>query len=408
MTVETHAAAADERALFVLRLAQALHASGYAAHSLEDVLQHVCDQLGLIGQFFTTPTAIWAAFGPLDLQRSFLIRVQPGELNLGRLASLDRVARQVVSGAIKPVDGSLRIAEIWAKKPAYPGWLRVTGYGIVSAAGCQFLGGGPVDVAVGMGVGLLIGVLALIFRRFTITSHVFELTGAFLASAVVTELALRGIHVSVPTTTLAGLISMLPGLTITVAMTELASRHLSSGSARLSAAFIVFTSMAFGVALGSAVVSVLHHGTPVPLYSPPHMASWTRIVALLLAPLGFALLLRARPRDIPVVLCASLLGYAAFQFGAAHLGQTLGASIGALTIGLASNAYERLGVGPASVPLVPGVLLLVPGSIGYRSLTLLLSQNFETGLSAGVSAVLIAFGLAGGLIVANVLVPPTK
>ena len=39
---------------------------------------------------------------------------------------------------------------------------------------------------------------------------------------------------------------------------------------------------------------------------------------------------------------------------------------------------------------------------------MLLNQNFETGLSAGVSAVLIAFGLAGGLVVANVLVPPAK
>ena len=50
----------DQAILFVLRLAQALHSSGYAAHSLEDILRHVCDQLGLIGQFFTTPTAIMA------------------------------------------------------------------------------------------------------------------------------------------------------------------------------------------------------------------------------------------------------------------------------------------------------------------------------------------------------------
>ena len=77
-----------------------------------------------------------------------------------------------------------------ARRPTYPGWFRVIGYGIVSAAGCQFLGGGAHDVAVGMGVGLLVGVLALAFRRFTIPSHVFELTGSLLASAVVTELAL--------------------------------------------------------------------------------------------------------------------------------------------------------------------------------------------------------------------------
>jgi uncharacterized membrane protein YjjP (DUF1212 family) len=56
--------------LFVLRLAHALHASGYAAHSLEDVLKHICERLGLIGQFYTTPTAIIASFGTLDAQRT--------------------------------------------------------------------------------------------------------------------------------------------------------------------------------------------------------------------------------------------------------------------------------------------------------------------------------------------------
>jgi len=54
------------------------------------------------------------------------------------------------------------------------------------------------------------------------------------------------------------------------------------------------------------------------------------------------------------------------------------------------------------------VLLLVPGSIGYRSLTLVLNQNVETGLVTGITAALTAFGLAGGLIVANVLLPPAK
>jgi len=397
----------DPAILFVLRLAQALHSSGYAAHSLEDILRHVCDQLGLIGQFFTTPTAIMAGFGPLDRQHTFLIRVQPGELNLGRLSALDEVAQHVVAGTLSPGEGSARIASILTKKPTYPWWLRVAGYGIVSAAGCQFLGGGRTDVEVGMAVGLLIGLLALLFRRLTITTHVFELTASFVASALVTWLAAVGLHLSVPTTTLAGIITLLPGLTVTVAMTELASRHLSSGSARLSAAFIVFASMAFGVALGTTVVTEWHGG-PVHTAAAAALPAWTRYVALGVAPLGFSLLLRARPRDIPLVFAVSVLGYASFQFGAAHLGQVLGASIGALSVGLASNLIERVKFAPASVALVPGVLLLVPGSIGYRSLTLVLNQNVETGLMTGITAALTAFGLAGGLIVANVLVPPAK
>jgi uncharacterized membrane protein YjjB (DUF3815 family) len=165
--------------------------------------------------------------------------------------------------------------------------------------------------------------------------------------------------------------------------------------------------MAFGVALGTTVVTELHGG-PVHTAAAAALPAWARYVALGVAPLGFSLLLRARPRDIPLVFAVSVLGYASFQFGAAHLGQVLGASIGALSVGVASNLVERVKFAPASVALVPGVLLLVPGSIGYRSLTLVLNQNVETGLMTGITAALTAFGLAGGLIVANVLVPPAK
>jgi uncharacterized membrane protein YjjP (DUF1212 family) len=393
--------------LFVLRLGHALHASGYAAHSLEDVLDHVCDRLGLIGQFYTTPTAIFASFGTLDEQRTHLIRVKPGELNLGRLSALDVVAKAASSGAVSPQEGSAQIAQILAKRPTYPWWLRVLGYAIVSAAGAQFLGGGLNDVGLAAVIGMAVGLLALAFKRFTITSHVFELTAAFVASALVSIAAAKGLRVSIPTTTLAGIITLLPGLTTTVAMTELASRHLSSGTARLGGAFIVFAAMASGVALGTTVVSAVHDGA-IRSAQSGHLPGWAQLAALAIAPLGFSLLLRARPRDISVVAAASWLGYLGFTLGADRLGQVLGASLGALTVGIASNIYERAKLGPASVPLVPGVLLLVPGSIGYRSLTLVMHQNVDAGLTAGIIAALTAFALACGLIVANVLVPPSK
>ena len=48
---------------FVLRIGQALHTTGYAAHRIEAVMERVAIQLGLQGQFFATPTSIFAAFG---------------------------------------------------------------------------------------------------------------------------------------------------------------------------------------------------------------------------------------------------------------------------------------------------------------------------------------------------------
>ena len=344
---------------FVLRLGRALQAYGYPAHSLEDVLTSVSHTLGLPAQFFSTPTAIFAAFGPIEDQRTHLIRIQPGEVNLGKLALLHEVMRDVREGRQVPGEGSRRVDAIMTAPPPYNRLALVLAYGVASAAGCRFLGGGLHEVPVALAIGLAIGLLSLTFRRMSLPIHVFELAATFAASAIVSLLAASGFRLSTFIATLAGIIVILPGLTLTVAMTELASRHLASGTSRLAAAFIVFIAMGFGVTLGSTLVSEFYG--PVRSSAPIRLEPWTLWLALAAAPLGFAVLLKARPRDIPWIFATSLVGYLGVRLGTPALGADLGASIGSLAVGLAAGLYERWGRGPAPVVMVPGVLLLVPG-----------------------------------------------
>jgi uncharacterized membrane protein YjjP (DUF1212 family) len=93
---------ADPRISFALNLGRALHTSGYSADRLEEALSLASDRLGLEAQFFSTPTSIMASFGPQDDQRTFMIRVSPGESNLGKLARVDHVTRDVLSGRLTP------------------------------------------------------------------------------------------------------------------------------------------------------------------------------------------------------------------------------------------------------------------------------------------------------------------
>jgi uncharacterized membrane protein YjjP (DUF1212 family) len=391
---------------FVLRLGRSLQAYGYPAHSLEDVLSAVSRTLGLSAQFFSTPTALFAAFGPIEEQRTHLIRIQPGEVNLGKLALLHEVMRDVRDGCVEPGEGSRRVDAITAAAPPYNRLAQVMAYGVASAAGCRFLGGGMHEVPVALGIGLAIGLLSLTFRRMSLPVHVFELAATFAASAIVSLLAASGFTLSTFIATLAGIIIILPGLTMTVAMTELASRHLASGTSRLAAAFIVFIAMGFGVTLGSTLVTELYGA--VRSSAPIRLAPWTLWLALGAAPLGFAVLLKARPRDIPWIFVTSLAGYAGMRLGTPALGADLGAALGSLAVGLASGAYERWGRGPAPVVMVPGVLLLVPGSIGYKGLSSVLNDNVVVGLSGLVDTVMIAVALAAGLIVASVILPAQR
>src|SRR6185436_2799356 len=131
---------------FVLRLARALHAYGIPANRLEEVLEQAAKRLGLEGQFFSTPTSIFAAFGKQDEQHTYLIRVNPGEVDLGKLADLDAVAVRVLRNNQSPVEGSRQIDEIIAAKPRYGGGLTTLAFGLASAAASRFLGGGLKEI----------------------------------------------------------------------------------------------------------------------------------------------------------------------------------------------------------------------------------------------------------------------
>jgi uncharacterized membrane protein YjjB (DUF3815 family) len=55
------------------------------------------------------------------------------------------------------------------------------------------------------------------------------------------------------------------------------------------------------------------------------------------------------------------------------------------------------------VTQVPGLLLLVPGSIGFRSVTSLLGNETITGIDTAFQLALVGISLAAGLLAGNVV-----
>ena len=395
-----------DRIGFVLRLARAMHAAGTPAHRLEELLIDAATRLGIEGNFFTTPTSIFASFGAVERQQTHLIRVEPGTLNLGQLGALDKIARDVDDGRLSVAEASRQVDAVLASKSKYRWWLIVLASGLVSAAGCRFLGGGLAEIRIAAVAGLAVGALGRGFAHLTLPGSLYELAASFLGAGIVLTAAALGIQCAVSTTILASVIIILPGLTMTLAMTEIASRHLASGTARLSGAFMVFIEMAVGIAVATAIVSQLAGSIPTRAVIP--LPVWTRTVALAAMPLGFCILLGARRRDYFWIYAVSVVAYLGMQAGQRALGAELGAAVGSFAAGIAANAYERGRFGPATVTLLPGVLLLVPGSIGFLSVTALLDAHTEAGIETAFRMVLTATALAAGLLVANLVLPPGR
>jgi uncharacterized membrane protein YjjB (DUF3815 family) len=198
----------------------------------------------------------------------------------------------------------------------------------------------------------------------------------------------------------------MPGFTLTIAMTELATRNLVSGTARLMGALLILVELGFGVALGQKLASWLALTPPPPGAGP--MFGWTEAVALPIATAGFAVLFETRRRDMVWFMGAGALGYIGGRVGASWLGPELGAFVGALVVGAASNAFARWLDRPATILLVPGIILLVPGSIGFRSMTAMIDHDVIGGVGTAFTMILIASALVAGLLFANVLVSPRR
>ena len=132
------------------------------------------------------------------------------------------------------------------------------------------------------------------------------------------------------------------------------------------------------------------------------------VAMLVVAPLCFTVILRAEPRDAPWIVAAGALAVAGGRLGAATLGVELGTFAGAFVVAVASSAYERWRHRPASVVLVPGILLLVPGSVGFRSLASLMERKALAGVETAFSMILTAVALVAGLLIAGVIAPEPR
>jgi uncharacterized membrane protein YjjP (DUF1212 family) len=391
---------------FVLDLGRALHTYGTPAHRLEDVLARVSKRLGLAGQFFATPTSLFAAFGRVEEQRMHLLRLDPGETDLERLVEVDRIGGEVIAGRLTPDAGSARIELAQSRPGRYGPVVHTLAFALTSAAAARFLGGGAREVAAAAAIGFAGGALDAIASRLPGWRRVSAPVAAALAAIIAYAASDLFGGMATSTAILGGLIVLVPGLTLTVAMADLSSRHLVAGTARLAGAAGAFLAIAFGVAIGGRIAAAWL-GAPLTMEAVP-LPAWTEWLALFVAPLTFTVLLRAHPAHAPAILAVGALAFMSGRAGATALGPELGIFVAAFVATAASNVQARAFNLPASLTLVPSLLLIVPGSVGFRSVASLLDSATLDGVETAFRMTILLAALVTGLFSAQIVVPARR
>ncbi len=384
-----------QSAELVVDLAAALHAAGAPAHRLEATVDAVSRSLGVRAAVFAQPTSVY-----LDLDgKTRMLRVEPRDVALADLVEIDRLARRVESGETLPAQARLELAERMAHPKT---WSKVTTAAAsagTAGAAAVFFGGGALELVLSAALSAAVG-----FAPARL-SALMPLTAA-IGVGLIARLASTQLPIRADIVLLAGLIVLLPGFTLTTGLTELATRHLSSGTARLSAAAVTLLQLGVGIGLASAIAGRLGlQSLPVAALASPE--PWTQALALTVAALSFLVLFRARARDLPAILGVAFLAVHATRLGGELLGAQSAPFLGALAVGLAANVHARLRDVPALVLLVPGLILLVPGSLGFSGVRALVSDGGGD-LLDGARMLLVGASLATGLLAANALLPPRR
>ncbi|HEX7341115.1 MAG TPA: threonine/serine exporter family protein [Rhodanobacteraceae bacterium] len=406
------AVAFNTRVGFVTELARRLHQYGTSASRLEDAISSAAMRLGMRAEVWSSPTAIILSFADQAQgedsvpQVTQVLRLSPGDVNLARLCEADAIADGVIDGRIGIEDGAHQLRALSKPLTRAQRHAMVFGYGLSAASFAAIMRTSWMDMVVAGVVGLLTGAVVLATSRRPRLAPATEAISAIVATLVIVLTSVWVWPLDVNLVVLTAIIVLIPGMSLTTAVRELSTQHLASGVSRLFGGLASMLKLIFGVV---AVIQVCHWFGVVPPRAPHvHMPAWVEWPALVIGSYGFALVFLAAKRDWLLVALAAMVGYLAARVVGVGFGPGFGVFVGGLVLGALSNVYARYVHRPGTLVREPGIILLVPGSVGFRTLSDLADRHIDTGMQTAILLITLLIALVAGLLFGDLLVAPRR
>jgi uncharacterized membrane protein YjjP (DUF1212 family) len=428
------AADREDIADYLVELGATLAGYGCPSYRLEDVIRAVAEAEGHRADPFALPTGLFLRVLSPDgsgVQVNRMTRVSEWGVDLARLTAIDHIFNEVIERKTSIEEARKRIKEAAKRDPAWPAWSVFLATIVLSGASAVFFQGGWLDVAVACLIGAVIAGARYVLagpkrsgRNIQAASRrnarllLSDFLGGLFATACAGLAVLVWPEVHPVIIVPAGAISLFPGMTFTTGVAEVAQKNIVAGGARLVEAAVTLLLIFFGVALMDGLADTTHFTIPswIPSGATPAGLPWfVQLGALVCAAVALGALFQVPRKWLwsALVSCATgwLVAAAALH---QHLPGHVTAFCASLAVCIVANALSRMTNRPAQLFQLPGMMLLVPGSIGFTGL----GEYFYRG-SRGVPETLdgtqrvFSMGLVGaalviGVLVANVLVPSRK
>ena len=402
---------------FIVELARRLHICGTSAHRLEGAVDQVARRLRIDAEVWSNPTGMILSFPDPERGPAYpmtrLIRLDPGEENLSRLAAADGIAEDVLAGRRHIADGLVAMRALDRPPGRFAKPATIMSFGLASAAVTALMQRtGWADLATAAVLGTMIGALTEYSRGRPRWADASEAVAAFLVTLLATAVASFIAPLSLQGVIIASLIVLMPGLMLTTAVAELTSRQLVSGTARFAGALTVLLKLTFG-ALAASHVAGLFGWKLLSNKDAAVLPEWMPWLMLLLASFSFAVLFKAARRDTLLVMASVWLGYAVLRLAALLPGADAsvlpsGVFLAGMVVTAVANLYGHHFNRPSALVRVPGIILLVPGALGFRGFNFVLQRDVMLSLDTAFAVLAALIALVAGLVFGNLLVSPRR
>jgi uncharacterized membrane protein YjjP (DUF1212 family) len=379
-----------------------LHRAGIATDAIEQTLGEVAAAIGLEVQIFALPTYITIAIGPTWKQRTVMMRLEPGRVSLRKIALINDIYDALRAGRIDYRQADRLLSEVDARWPGLPALFEIPALALIAVGVAMVLGGGRQELIVSATIGICTGILSTIAARSAIVARLFPAVAAFLATAIVAAFSKLVGPVNIYISIIAGVVVLLPGYSLTLALHELANDFLVAGVARLGRVLSTLLALGCGAFLGLAIVPWVLRSTNVQTH--PVAATWWFVASILLAA-GLSIDLDARLRDVVWVFAASFVALLTSHLLSGTSAHAVSAFLAAFLCGMVANIGARYLRVPQAIMLVPALIVLVPGSLSYESVLFAFQHNIDSALTLAANAIVAAIQIVAGLLLSQLVLP---
>lgn len=395
---------------FIVKLGKMLHKYGTPAFRLEAHLLEVATYLGVNASFISTPTSltfvIWS--DKHEDEYNHAARVQPGEIDLGSLSRTDELVNRLLKGELTLAQADQEITRIDELPNFYHPVVECFAFGLSTGSFALVMGSSFDDAVATSAIGLIMYLIYFWSTKSKRVALMLEPAVALIAGICACAISsFVDPDINIRLVVLSSIIIFIPGLALTIGLAELSSRNLVSGTARVMDALMQLFKLYFGAFLGIAIGFWLFSEVElVPTKAAPKIAVWLAVFTLCSA---LVVIFKLRIKHAPWAIMCGFIGYFGTYWAAKYLEFGLGTFVGAFAVGVFANLFTKLANAPASIVLMQGLIVLVPGSKTYISLNSFVSgKDFMQTDHIGQETFVIFMSLVAGLIFANVIMPTKK